>query len=35
MNKPDTTFPRHWLYYISVKWMLIAPALVTKLFGMF
>lgn len=36
MSKPDTPFPRHWLYYIGLKLVLIvsAVALVTKLYGM-
>jgi hypothetical protein len=36
MSKPDTPFPRHWLYYIVLKLVLIAGAvvLVTKLYGM-
>jgi hypothetical protein len=36
MSRPDTPFPRHWLYYIVLKVVLIvgAVALVTKLYGM-
>jgi hypothetical protein len=36
MSRPDTPFPRHWLYYILLKVVLIvgAVALVTKLYGM-
>jgi hypothetical protein len=36
MTKPDTPFPRHWLYYIALKIVLIAGAiaLVLKLYGM-
>ncbi len=36
MSKPDTPFPRHWLYYIALKFVLIAGAiaLVTKLYGL-
>jgi len=26
MDKPDTPFPRHWLYYIALKIVLIAVA---------
>jgi hypothetical protein len=26
MNKPETPFPRHWLYYIVLKWAVIAAA---------
>jgi hypothetical protein len=34
-NKPDTPFPRHWLYYIVLKGVVIvaAIALALKLFG--
>lgn len=36
MSKPDTPFPRHWLYYIVLKIALIAVAvaLATKYFGL-
>lgn len=35
MTKPDTPFPRHWRYYIVLKWAVIAVAVVIalKLFG--
>jgi hypothetical protein len=37
MTKPDTPFPRHWRYYIFIKWAVIAGAivLVLRLFGAF
>ena len=37
MSKPDTPFPRHWRYYLVLKWAVIAAAviLVLKLFGAF
>jgi len=37
MTKPDTPFPRHWRYYIFIKWAVIAAAilLVLTLFGAF
>jgi hypothetical protein len=37
MTKPDTPFPKHWRYYIVVKWLVIAAAVVIalKLFGVF
>jgi hypothetical protein len=37
MTKPDTPFPRHWRYYIAIKWAVIAAAIVLalKLFGAF
>jgi hypothetical protein len=36
MSRPDTPFPRHWLYYIVLKIALLAGAvaLVLKLYGM-
>ena len=27
MDKPDTPFPRHWLYYIVLKYVVIAAAI--------
>jgi hypothetical protein len=27
MTRPDTPFPRHWLYYIVLKYAVIAAAL--------
>ena len=37
MSRPDTPFPRHWRYYIVIKWVVIAAAgvLALKLFGVF
>ncbi len=26
MTKPDTPFPRHWLYYIVLKFVVLAAA---------
>ena len=36
MDKPDTPFPRHWLYYIVLKLALLAVAIAiaTKYFGL-
>ena len=36
MSKPDTPFPRHWIYYIVLKFVLLAAAvaLVLKLYGL-
>jgi len=36
MDKTDTPFPRHWLYYIVLKIMLVvaAVAIATKYFGL-
>jgi hypothetical protein len=35
IDKPDTPFPRHWLYYIALKILVIiaAVALVLKWYG--
>jgi hypothetical protein len=37
MTKPDTPFPRHWRYYIFIKWSVIIAAilLVLKPLGVF
>ena len=29
--KPDTPFPKHWRYYIVLKWVLIAAAIALAL----
>ena len=31
MDKPDTPFPRHWLYYIVLKIALLAAAVALAL----
>jgi hypothetical protein len=31
MKRPDTPFPRHWLYYIVLKLIIIAVAVVLAL----
>lgn len=37
MTKPDTPFPKHWRYYIVLKWLVIAAAVLIALrvFGVF
>jgi hypothetical protein len=37
MTKPDTHFPKHWRYYIFIKYALIVAAVVLalRLFGVF
>ena len=37
MTKPDTPFPKHWRYYIFIKYALIVAAvlLALRLFGVF
>ena len=32
MDKPDTPFPRHWLYYIALKYGVIAAAVVLAVY---
>jgi hypothetical protein len=32
MTKPDTPFPKHWLYYIVLKYSVIALAVVIALY---
>ena len=31
MTKPDTPFPKHWRYYIFIKWALIIGAIMLAL----
>jgi len=35
MERPDTPFPRHWLYYIAIKLVVITLAVLiaTRYFG--
>jgi len=35
MKEPDTPFPRHWLYYIAIKLiiLLVAAAFALRYFG--
>lgn len=32
MDKPETPFPRHWLYYIVLKYGVMAAAVVLALY---
>ncbi len=32
MDKPDTPFPRHWLYYIVLKFAVIIVAVLLALY---
>jgi len=32
MTKPDTPFPKHWLYYIVLKWTVIGAAVLMTLY---
>ena len=31
MSKPDTPFPKHWRYYIVLKWAVIVAAVAVAL----
>jgi hypothetical protein len=33
MKRPDTPFPRHWLYYIVLKWAIIVAAVVLTFYA--
>lgn len=35
IERPDTPFPRHWLYYIILKYALIAAAVAIALYVAF
>ncbi|HEY1364906.1 MAG TPA: hypothetical protein VGF60_21860 [Xanthobacteraceae bacterium] len=32
MTRPDTPFPRHWLYYLVLKYVVIAAAALIALY---
>ncbi len=32
MDKPETPFPRHWLYYIVLKYGVLAAAVIIALY---
>ena len=35
MTKPDTPFPRHWLYYIILKYGIIFVAVLATLYTIY
>jgi hypothetical protein len=35
MTKPDTPFPRHWLYYIVLKYVVIAAAVLFTIYSVY
>ncbi len=35
MKRPDTPFPKHWFYYIAVKYAVIAAAILIALYFLF
>jgi len=32
MSRPETPFPRHWLYYIALKYAVIAAAVLIAIY---
>jgi uncharacterized membrane protein len=35
MTGPETPFPRHWLYYLILKYAVIAAAIVVSLYTVY
>jgi len=35
MKRPETPFPRHWLYYLILKCAVIAAAIVVSLYTIY
>ena len=35
MSKPETPFPKHWLYYIILKWVVIGAAVLMTLYTVY
>jgi hypothetical protein len=35
MKRPDTPFPKHWFYYIAMKYVVIAAAILIALYFLF
>jgi hypothetical protein len=35
MTEPETPFPRHWRYYIILKWTVIALAVLMTLYTVY
>jgi hypothetical protein len=35
MKRPETPFPRHWLYYIVLKYAVLIAALVITLYTLY
>ena len=35
MKRPDTPFPRHWLYYLITKYAVIAAAVVITFYTVY
>jgi len=35
MKRPETPFPRHWLYYLILKYAVIAAAVIESLYTIY
>jgi hypothetical protein len=35
MKRPETPFPRHWLYYLILKYAVIAAAVIVSLYTIY
>jgi hypothetical protein len=35
MEKPETPFPRHWLYYIILKYVVLAAAVLLAAYALY
>jgi len=35
MKRPETPFPRHWLYYLILKYAVVAAAIVVSLYTIY
>jgi hypothetical protein len=35
MKRPETPFPQHWLYYLILKYAVIAAAIVVSLYTIY
>ncbi|MGA2892067.1 MAG: hypothetical protein ABSE22_04310 [Xanthobacteraceae bacterium] len=35
MTRPETPFPRHWLYYLILKYAVLAAAVVISLYTVY
>ena len=35
MKRPDTPFPRHWRYYIALKYVVLAAAVLFTLYTVY
>ncbi len=35
MKRPDTPFPRHWLYYLILKYVVIAAAVAMSIYTVY